>query len=169
MHREGVQLEKCWNRGTHSRVMLVCFIAFPLLEWKALTQELAILWNPVHHWHSYHPVAMPTALKSSLSWHNAWCVSPPPPSPPPPPLPRSHHGRGYSVSTLCVPALHHSLWSLTSFCSSLTCVGPHQCCVAERVSAHINPSPPLTLCIGKGWGVDKERMRRCETVWFCSP
>lgn len=41
------------------------------------------LCNSVHHRHSYHPVAMPTALKSSLSWHSAWHVSPSPPPPPP--------------------------------------------------------------------------------------
>lgn len=84
---------------------------------------------------------------------------------PPPPPPPSHQCRGYSVSTpLCFSALHHCLSSLTSSPSSSTRVGPHQSCVAERVSAHINPSPPLTRCIGKGRRVVRERTTMSDVI-----
>lgn len=108
---------------------------------------------------------MPTSFKSSLSWHSAWHVSLPVPillllllSP-------QVIIAGVTVSAPAASLPSITLLSLLSFPSSLTCVGPHQSCVAERVSAHINPSPPLTRRIGKCCGVDKERMqnvRKCE-------
>lgn len=58
--------------------------------------------------------------------------------------------------TLCFSALHHSLLSQTSFSSSLTHVRPHQSFAPERVSAHINPSPPLTHCIVKHREIQRE-------------
>lgn len=89
VHREGVQLERLWHRGTKTAEWGWRFLSLfltaskenqaSLLEWKKLTWELTILCNSVHHCHSYHPVAMPTAFKSCLPWHSAWFASPPPP------------------------------------------------------------------------------------------
>lgn len=103
---------------------------------------------------------MPTALKSSLL-HPASVL----PLPLFPILSKSSSLGLQCQLTLCLSALHHSLSSQTSFSSSLTHVRPHQSFVAERVSAHINPSPPLTYCIVKGREAEREgkRMTGCDT------
>lgn len=99
---------------------------------------------------------MPTTLKSSLSWHSAWFVSYPPPF-----LPKSSLLGLQCQHTLSLSLPSITLSSLASFPSSLTRVEPHQCSVAGWVSAHINPSPPLTLCIVKDryW----ENERECDS------
>lgn len=83
-------------------------------------------------------------------------------------LPKSSSQGLQCQHSLCLSALHHSLSSLTSFSSSLTRVRPHQSCVAERVSTHINPSPPLTPCTGRGIGREWEweHVRECDSAHF---
>lgn len=138
--------------STTGKMLSVGGVIAPLLtassetcrERKQLTRVLTKLCNSVHHRRSCRPVAMPTPFKFltvlALS-------APPPPLLFPPSLPPPLSPKSSSEGLQCQQ--QPFLWSPLSFPSSLTCVGPHQSCVAERVSARINPSPPLASRIGK--------------------
>lgn len=143
MHRERVQLVKNWNRRSESAEWGCYFLCLILTAsyWSVrLTWELINRSNSVYHWYSYHPIAFkilpfPAQCMAHHSFPSLFKLS--------------SQGSQFQ-NTLCFSPSSISLQSLTSFSSSLTRVRPHQSCVAERVSIHINTSPPLTLRLVKG-------------------